>query len=308
MGEVFEVLSFRALWTPELIAVLLIIGALYFLLTRRWRTRFTSAGKQTFKQDLMFVTGLVCLYLGWGSPLYSVGHMMVSIHMIQMVFAYFLAVPLFILALPKWLLAGVYNWLDKKVQPLRMLIFHPIIGLIFFNALFSIYHIPVVFDFLMLTPGVHSVYEMVMFVAAIMMWWHMLAPLPSKQYLHDFRRIIYIFGNGILITPACALIIFSGTALYDTYTDMSFWAQVMAYCIPGGAAVPASMFGGPGVLGGLDAYSDQQLGGVAMKVGQELVYGTTIGFVFKQWLQKESHQDGELTISDIPSHIKTGER
>lgn len=136
MGEVFEVLSFRALWTPELIAVLLIIGALYFLLTRRWRTRFTSAGKQTFKQDLMFVTGLVCLYLGWGSPLYSVGHMMVSIHMIQMVFAYFLAVPLFILALPKWLLAGVYNWLDKKVQPLRMLIFHPIIGLIFFNALF----------------------------------------------------------------------------------------------------------------------------------------------------------------------------
>ncbi|WP_373975207.1 cytochrome c oxidase assembly protein [Geomicrobium sp. JCM 19039] len=62
------------------------------------------------------------------------------------------------------------------------------------------------------------------------------------------------------------------------------------------------------VLGGLDAYSDQQLGGVAMKVGQELVYGTTIGFVFKQWLQKESHQDGELTISDIPSHIKTGER
>ncbi|EZH66974.1 CtaG-like assembly protein [Bacillaceae bacterium JMAK1] len=305
MEELFEVLSFRALWTPELIAILTLVAVAYFLITRRFRTRFTTEAKQTPKQDIMFLGGLLSLYLGWGSPLYSLGHMLVSIHMIQMVFAYFFAVPLFILALPKWLLSNVYEWLGKKVKPIRDLMFHPIIGLIFFNALFSIYHIPVVFDFLMLRPGVHSVYEIIMLVASFMMWWHMLAPLPSKQYLHDFRRIIYIFGNGILITPACALIIFSGTALYDTYTDLNYWSQVMAFCIPGGAAVPASMFGGFGFLGGLDAYSDQQLGGVAMKVGQELVYGTTIGFVFKQWLQKESHQEGELTISDIPSHIKT---
>ncbi|MBB6448451.1 putative membrane protein [Geomicrobium halophilum] len=308
MGELFETLTFRALWTPELIFVLAIVAILYLFLTRKWYVRFEDGEKPRVKQDFMFALALLCLYLGWGSPLYSAGHMTITIHMLQMVFAYFFTVPLMILALPKWFLRAAYEGFGKYARPLRNAMFHPIVGLIMFNGLFSFYHIPVVFDYIMLNPGIHSIYQMILFITAWMMWWHMLAPLPSEQYLHDFRRIIYIFGNGILITPACALIIFSGGAVYNTYTDMQYWASVMSYCLPAGANVPSSMFGGIGFLGGLDPYSDQQLAGVLMKVAQELVYGTAIGWVFKQWLQKESHQDGEATISDIPADVKMGDR
>ena len=38
-----------------------------------------------------------------------------------------------------------------------------------------------------------------------------------------------------------------------------------------------------------------------MKVAQELTYTSTIGYVFRQWMAKEKLQDGEVTISDVPT-------
>ncbi|SDI55307.1 cytochrome c oxidase assembly factor CtaG [Natribacillus halophilus] len=309
MGDMFEQLTFRALWTPELIIVLAVVAALYVILTRKWYVRFEGGQKPRPKHDFLFGLALLCLYLGWGSPLYSIGHMTITIHMIQMVCAYFFTVPLMIIALPKWFLHAAFEGLGKYAYTLRNVMFHPITCLFVFNALFSFYHIPVVFDYLMLNPGVHSLYEIAMFIAAWMMWWHMIAPLPSKQYLHDFPRIFYIFGNGLLITPACALIIFSGYALFDTYTDMQYWQSVMAYCLPPNAGVSSDMFGGMGILGQLPPYTDQQLAGILMKVVQEILYAMAIGVSFKEWLQKDSHQDsGEPSISDIPEHVRIGDR
>jgi len=156
------------------------------------------------------------------------------------------------------------------------------------------------FDTLMQAVVLHSFYEYLLMFAALLMWWHMIAPLPNAFPLSDLRRVGYIFANGILITPACALIIFAGAPLYQTYTDPNIWASVMAYCLPAGMDVPMSIFAGPDSFAFLETRMDQQLAGVLMKIMQEITYGITIGYVFKQWLKKEKQQDGELTISDIP--------
>ena len=157
------------------------------------------------------------------------------------------------------------------------------------------------FDTLMQSIVLHSLYQYLLFIASLLMWWHMIAPIPSTSPLSDLRRIGYIFANGILITPACALIIFAPEPLYQTYTDPTIWASVMAYCLPAGANVPMGLFAGPNSFAFLETRMDQQLAGVLMKMMQELTYGITIGYVFKQWLSKEKQQDGELTISDIPT-------
>ncbi len=246
------------------------------------------------------MTGLLFIYLGWGSPLYVTGHVMMTLHMLQMVFAYFIAVPLLLLGIPqKW-----YELIVKSrfaVKPLRF-IWNPITALLLFNGLFSFYHVPFMFDTLMLSPVLHSVYQWALLFAASLMWWFILAPLPSRYQLPELRRIFYIFANGLLITPACALIIFAPSAMYGVYTDPLIWANVMAFCLPGGAGpeMILSAFGSPQALATFDARTDQQLAGVMMKVFQEIVYGIAIGYVFKQWLKKEKLQDGELTISDIP--------
>ncbi len=52
-----------------------------------------------------------------------------------------------------------------------------------------------------------------------MMWWPMLNPLPEYQTLSDIKKLGYMFVIGILLTPACALIIFATAPLFATYTD-----------------------------------------------------------------------------------------
>ncbi|WP_096202194.1 cytochrome c oxidase assembly factor CtaG [Bacillus sp. FJAT-45350] len=302
MEQLLTSFGFRALWTPELIVILAIVGAVYFTLITKWRHLFKDSEPVRVRQKVYFVLALIALYIGWGSPLYIAGHIMISFHMTQMVFAYFIAVPLFIISMPKWLLYAikrkVENYLLGRIA--GKLFMNPIIGLLIFNGLFSFYHIPLVFDTLMQQVYLHSLYEVFMFIGATIMWWHMIAPLPSSATLSDLKRIGYIFANGALILPACALIIFAGKPLYSVYTDPNTWATVMSYCLPAGASIPYGLFDGPNPFSPLSATHDQQLAGVLMKIMQEITYGITVGYVFKQWISKEKQSDGP-SISDIPT-------
>lgn len=293
METLLSDLGFRALWTPELLVMLLIVALLYIVLSRKTNTN-------ELKKTTFFMLGVIALYFGWGSPLYVTGHVMMTLHMLQMVCAYFIAVPLLLLGIPtKWYEAIIQSKLAFK--PLRM-IWNPIVALLLFNGLFSFYHVPSMFDTLMLSPVLHSGYQWILLIAAALMWWFIISPMPSSNKLPDLRRIFYIFANGLLITPACALIIFAPSAMYAVYTDPVIWANVMAFCLPSGAGADMILaaFGSPQALAIFDARTDQQLAGVMMKVFQEIVYGIAIGYVFKQWLKKEKLQDGELTISDLP--------
>lgn len=283
MTSMFDTYSF---WTPG-VMLALFVGSILFNYGMK---RFYAHDYElwTIRQKLYAGIALLCLYLGLGSPLTVVGHSIFSIHMLQMVLVYFVAVPLLILAMPKQILTDlIQGWKTKAFISYRLFL-HPIIGLIAFNTVFSFYHFPIIFDYMMQIPVLHIFFQVALFSSAALMWWHILAPLPEENSFSDFRRIIYIFGNGILITPACALMIFAGSPLYETYTN----PNMMIHHAAAGMAF-------------LDVHQDQQLAGVIMKISQELIYVSAMGYVFKQWLKKEKQQDGELTISDIPLHYES---
>ena len=63
----------------------------------------------SFKQRFYFILALVALYIGWGSPFYIAGHIMISFHMVQMVFAYFIATPLLLLGIPSWMFQALID-------------------------------------------------------------------------------------------------------------------------------------------------------------------------------------------------------
>ncbi|WP_078556891.1 cytochrome c oxidase assembly factor CtaG [Bacillus alkalicellulosilyticus] len=301
--QLFSNFGFRALWTPELIIILGIVAFLYIRLIEKWRMKFADSEPAKRSQKVYFFLGLVALYLGWGSPFYIAGHLMLTFHMVQMVFAYIVAVPLFILGTPKWFFAAIVRKLQSTgIANIGKFVFNPLVAVLLFNGMFSIYHLPIVFDTLMQNVALHSLYEYILFFGAFMMWWFMLAPLPQVGQLTDLRRMLYIFVNGMLLTPACALIIFSGSAVYSVYTDPTIWATVMSYCLPAGTDIPYNLIGGTSGFSPLSAAHDQQLGGVLMKVMQELIYGATIAYVFKQWISKEKQSDG-LSLSDLPESM-----
>ncbi len=282
--------GFRALWSPGFLVVIVALIVLYFYLIRKERYAVTS------KQQFFFVSSLLLLYLMKGGPFDLLGHLMFSAHMTAMAIVYLAVPPLLILGLPQALLREFIQ--IKGIRQVFSFLTKPIIALILFNGLFSLYHIPVIFDVVKTDEYLHGIFSIVMFVGAILMWWPVVNPLPEVQTLSPINKIGYIFADGVLLTPACALIIFATEPMYSAYTDPTIWMNALALCVPPDMLATLNI-GTPELFNWFPLIEDQQLGGVIMKVMQEIVYGAILGYIFFQWARKEREKD-ELELKTQP--------
>lgn len=208
--------------------------------------------------------------------------------------SYLLAPPLLLYGLPAWLIRPFLQ--DKAFQSFKRVFLHPVFTILFFNVAFSIYHIPALHDFVMTNYIVHTLYYLLLLIAAMMLWWPIVCPVPEEDNLSDLKKMGYIFIAGALLTPACALIIFAPEAVYGTFNDPVVWAKAVAWCVPGSATAILEQFSGPEMFHWMSPRNDQQLGGVIMKIMQEIVYGFILAYVFKRWYLKEKGDDPEPDV------------
>jgi putative membrane protein len=285
-----DLFGFRANWSPFYFVSLVIVLAIYYLLVFKYYSRFKESEKGTSKQAVFFTTGIILLYAVKGSPLDLLGHITFYAHMIQMATLYLVIPPLLILGLPNWIWREIIN--KPIIKPLFMFMTKPLIALVLFNGIFSFYHIPLIFDVIKTDMWLHAGYTTIMFVFAIVMWWPLLNVLPEKQTLNGLKKIGYIFADGVLLTPACALIIFADTPMYATFSDPNAWAQALALCVPGSTLSMLNL-SGPEMFSSLSLIEDQRLGGVVMKIIQEIVYGVVLAYTFFSWYNSEQEKEKE---------------
>ncbi|MBA9024995.1 cytochrome c oxidase assembly factor CtaG [Peribacillus huizhouensis] len=294
-----DIFGFRALWSPYFLVFMVLVIVGYMLLVSKFRHKFIRNESVGIKQQILFVTAIVLLYIIKGSPLDLLGHIMFSAHMTQMAFLYLVVPPLLILGIPDWL------WRSFLRLPIIKRMFNfftkPLFALISFNAFFSFYHIPLVFDFVKTNMLLHAGYTILLFMLAIFMWFPLVNQLPERTSLSGVKKVAYIFGSGILMTPACALIIFADAPLFATYSDASAWLVAMELCVPA-SALSGLTLSGPEMFNGLPIVEDQQLGGILMKIIQEIVLGVALGYTFFAWYRKENSSNEEN--DPIPSHLQ----
>ena len=77
------------------------------------------------------------------------------------------------------------------------------------------------------------------------------------------QKIAYVFVASILLTPACAIIMFSSHLMYTSVANE------------------------PLVFHMMPPLADQKSGGVIMKIFQEIVFVCTLGYIFFQWVRSE---------------------
>lgn len=294
-----QIFGFRALWSPYFMIFVISLGILYYLITGPYRHKFGGEGKPrtTLKQNIAVYTALIILYVVKGSPVDLLSHIMLTFHMTQLALLY--------LAFPILLLKGLPKWLWEKVlylpiiYPTLKLLTHPIIAILSFNGLFSLYHIPPVFDFTKSSIPAHTVSTIILLIAAFIMFIPMMSPIKEFDRLKPLVKIFYIFGNAVLITPACVLIIFADVPLYEAYTASGAWIQALSLCVPGDilTGIP-DLISGPELFSPLSILDDQQLGGIIMKILQEITYGIILTQVFHAWFTKEN-----LKTDPIPNQI-----
>lgn len=279
-----DIFGFQALWSPYFLSLLILLTAAYFLITVTFRTKFKDSEPLTIKQAGLFLTSIILLYAIKGSPLDLMGHLMFYIHATTMILLVFLVPPLFIMGIPSWLWRSVIN--IKVVKPIFTLFTKPIIALILFNGFFSFYHIPVIFDHVMQNGWFHAGYSILLFVFAVFMWWTLLCPLPEYEGITGLKKVGFLFANGMLLTPSCALIIFANHSFYATYSDPHVWAKVMSLCV-GTSNFEGLNLSGPQLFSSMSLVDDQQLGGVIMKIVQEVIFACVLAHVFFEWYRKD---------------------
>ncbi|MCQ6559329.1 cytochrome c oxidase assembly factor CtaG [Paenibacillus mendelii] len=292
-----EYFSFEELWSPLFFFFMAALVILYFYLIGPWKEKhFPDEPQVTRLQKSVFVLGMVLYYFAQGGPLELLGHLMFSFHMTNMSLSYLIVPPLILYGIPSYLWRKIFGHSFWS----RLSIFmHPILTLVLFNMLFSIYHVPVVHDYVMTHFSIHRVYYAALLLSSFMMWWQIVVPVPEWSRLADVKKMAYIFANGLLLTPACALIIFAGAPLYATYSDPQIWAQAMGYCVSGDPSALLASFNGPSFFSLMKPVEDQQTGGIVMKLVQEVMYGGILLYVFKAWYKRE-HADDELPNSGAP--------
>ena len=294
--------SFADLWSPLFLALMLLLTAGYFVVIGPFSARFVGSAPVPLRLRALFVLGMTALYLAQGGPISLLGHMMFSFHMVSMALSYMVAVPLIMLGIPDWVWRAAL-----RVSPFRRLSFlaRPIVAALLFNGLFSLYHIPVIHDYVMLHFTVHRIYYAVLFLASGLMWWTLINPLPEHRMASGLGKIGFIFLNMVLLTPACGLIIFASQPLYATYSDPDTWARAMGYCVSGNPAALLETFGGPTFFGWLSPKVDQQVGGIAMKFIQEFIFASMLAYVFYHWYKKENGQE-DAEAPTPPSELESG--
>ncbi|HWO95480.1 MAG TPA: cytochrome c oxidase assembly factor CtaG [Bacillus sp. (in: firmicutes)] len=301
MGNL-QIFGFQALWSPVFLIFTVGLIALYFNVIGYLRPYFKNSAPVATKTKVFFVTSMILLYFVKGSPIDLLGHIMFSAHMTQMAILYLVVVPLLILGLPDWLIKTVIE--HKAIKPIFNFFTKPLIAILVFNGIFSLYHIPLIFDILKTNSVLHSMITIVIFIAALFMWWPLINQFPEHQTLTPIKKVGYVFGDGILLTPACALIIFAKDPLYATYTDPQAWVNALALCVPSDMLANLNLIG-PEMFNMLPLVEDQQLGGIVMKIIQELVYGTILAYIFFQWARAERQKDGvDIPPADVPSGLK----
>jgi putative membrane protein len=272
--------SFFDLWNPEILLLTLLLVIFYFVVTGSLRSRFPNATPVTGKQKALFLMAMVVLYAAAGSPINYFGHhSLFSAHMLQMALLFYVLPPLLMLGVPSWLWAVIFR--NKRISAVMRVCAQPLVAALVFNTLLSFYHVPFILDFAAQDHDWMNAIHAFLFLTAFCMWWPIVNPLPvQEEQLAGLRKIAYLFANGVLITPSCALIIFANEPLYQAYLNA------------------------PQLIAGHDAFADQRLGGIIMKLVQEFVFSSILAYLFYHWYKTEKQND--LPMDQQPDQRDVG--
>ena len=294
-----SIFGFQALWSPYLIGILVFLTVVYFLVTVTWRERFKVSEPLKKNEATFFVLGMIVLYIIKGSPVDLFGHIMFSMHMTQMAFL--------LLLVPVFIIKGIPWWVWKVVveAPVLRTIFkiftQPLVAIVTFTGLFSVYHLPTVFDAIKLNESLHGIFTLILFISAVFMYWPLLNNVEGQHEMKNMSKLAYIAANAVLITPACGLIIFASNPMYGTYSDGEMWLKAMELCVPA-ATLSGLTLSGPELFSNMDLISDQQVGGVLMKIIQEVIFGVILYRIFRKWWNSERENQKEITENALKEY------
>lgn len=228
----------------------------------RWRT-------------VSFLGGLGVILLALVSPIEAYDGILFSDHMVQHMLLMLVAAPLLLLGAPITVALrasspsvrrGLLTVLHSHVMAI---ISFPLIGWVLFAAVNWGWHFSSLYDQALENDALHYLQHFTFLAAALLFWWPVIGADPSRWRLPYPVRLFYLFLAMPQNSFLGVAIMSASTVLYPHYlTNVRSW--------------------GPTPL------ADQNLGGVLMWVGGDIVFLVAMALVVAAWVRQEDRRTARL--------------
>jgi len=229
--EIFNILSnfsYHVLWNFGVLFIVLMTTIIYLFL-------LPEGKEHTYKKTISFVVGLIVFFIALGSPLNILGRLIFRAHMIQMLLLLFIAAPLLLYGMKT---EGL-NWLvDRfKLHQFAQKFTNPIISIYIFHALWLLYHVPIVFNFVRIEYGWNYLTVFFLFFACLILWMPIFPIMKSSKKLRGKSLRKYCFINVTLFIPMVFIYLFVPNSLYPIYSDPDLLLTAVTLCLPLGVSI-----------------------------------------------------------------------
>lgn len=236
------------------------LGALY-----QWRAGHAPADQAgrspTTAQRAIFFGALAIIFLSLNGWLHDLSDsFLFSAHMVQHLVLTLVAPPLLVMGTPGWMLRPALQW--RGVGPVARFVTKAPIAFVIFNLVIIVWHLPPMYEFAMEHHNIHIVQHLCFMIAATLMWWPVLSPMPELPRLSYPLQMLYLFLMTIPMSIVAVCIAYSDHALYPFY-----------------AAAPR--------IWGITPMQDQTIGALIMWIPGGLFFFTVISVIFFRWQQAD---------------------
>jgi cytochrome c oxidase assembly factor CtaG len=208
-------------------AFVLATTALIYL--RGWRKlRRQVPARFPLSRLVFFLAGLAAIYLSLASPLDAFASFLLTAHMVQHLLLTMIAPPLLLLGAPQLpLLCGLPRRIASQVlgpflqwSLLKRLVYrvmHPGVCWVLFILSNIIWHFPALYELALRSPGWHKVEHFCFLATALLFWWHVVQPWPSRPYWPRWAMIPYLLLADLQNTALAGFLSFYDRVLYPAY-------------------------------------------------------------------------------------------
>jgi len=262
-------------WEWSVLAGCGLLAIFYGLAVTRWRRRL-GGGEVPFERGraITFALSLVTVIGSLNGPLHDLSDLyLFSTHMVQHLILAQVFPLLFVLGIPVWLWRAILS--PRPIHAAWGTLARVPIGFVLYTVVFSIWHVPVLYNLMMREHDFHIVMHLLVMATAVLMWWPIAGGKAVEKPLNPGLQMLYLFLLGTPMMGVAALITFAQAPLYEWY-----------------ALAPQFL--------GTSAVEDQRLGGLLMWVPGSMFYWMVLTVVYFRWARAE-RRDGDATwIGPMP--------
>ena len=270
----------------ELVGGILAVAMLYRMALRLGRARFAPDSPFPLRSVLLMDTALVVFYLAVGSPLDEAGdHFLFFAHMIQHSVLIFLLPPLMLAAMPSWMFLPLAE--NPTARAIFSFLVSPLVALSSFTVIFTLWHLPVLYEFALRDRQVHNVEHSMFVLTALQAWWPVVSQSEEFPRLRPGPRMLYLFLATLSQIPLFGFLTMSRVPYYPTYIEA------------------------PRILP-ITPLQDQIIGGILMKFLGEIVFGGYLLLAFAEWYHERQEEGSDVApvaraVATLDAHDSEGD-